>query len=139
MIYYWVYVFLNTKYKNICLKNDIGVHIFFSNKVIFHVLKTSTCTCYILYLYCSLYMIIFYFVCIVLSNETNIMWINCILWFLLIILLVDIVGVLIDNLKHLFVCLIMRLLKKLHKKLGYGTGSEEIFLHYNNKQDGNKT
>ena len=106
---------------------------------IFHVLKTSTCTCYILYLYCSLYMIFFKFVCIVLSNEKNIMWINCILWFLLIILLVDIVGVLIDNLKHLFVCLIMRLLKKLHKKLGYGTGSEEIFLHYNNKQDGNKT
>ena len=42
----------------------------------------------------------YYFLCIVLSNEKNIMWINCILWLLLIILLI--VGVLIDN--KAFVC-----------------------------------
>jgi hypothetical protein len=43
-----------------------------------------------------------YFFCIVLSNEKIIMWINCILWFLVILL---IVGVLIDN--KAFVCLLV--------------------------------
>ena len=54
MIYYRVHIFLNTKYKNICLKNDIGVHIFFLNKVIFHVLRQTPAT---FFCTCSLYMI----------------------------------------------------------------------------------
>ena len=61
------------------------VHVLFMLFICLHIFLTK----------CDFYLFFFLFFCIVLSNEKIIMWINYILWFLLIILLI--VGVLIDN------------------------------------------